>query len=188
MGIARFRQLVSDLQVNINYTKGFKGFTPLLLVCFSNRSESLFICVDTLLGRPDININFRNKDECSALSLVAIFNGNNQKLPEIIRLFLQRGIDLNPMSSYGWDALSRSLLSLSFYHCNHPELVSIVRLLLEYGISFLKINSNDKMAKLRNLREKLIFLDLGFTNVETMIDLLKEYRIIVAIHYPIFSF
>ena len=186
MGIARLSEIVSDVNVNINCIN-CRGLTPLLLVCFFNRSEHLFDCIQILLQRTEINVNSRNKDDWNALSVVCLFNGNNIKLPDIIHLFLQKEIELNPTNSYGWDALSRAVISLSFYHCNHPEFVSIVQHILEYGIFALNTNTEDKNNRLCTLREKMVFLDLGFTNIETMVDLLEEYRIIVAINYPIYS-
>ena len=186
-GIVRFRDLTLDAEVDVNCINNSNGFTPLLLVCSSNRSDSLFDCVNSLLERNEININIKDQGGWGVLSFVCLFNGSNRKLPDIIRLLLDYGIEISTATSQGWSALSQAVLNLSYYHCNHPDLITIVHQLLERGIHTLDTSNSDKCNRIHILREKLVFVDLGFTNYDAMVDLLEEYRSVVTTIYPIYT-
>lgn len=183
-GIVRFRELAMDSEVDVNCINNSNGFTPLLLICSSNRSDSLFDCINILLERNAININVKDQGGWGALSFVCLFNGSNRKLPDIIRLLLDYGIEISTTTSQGWSALSQAELNLSYYHCSQPNLITIVHQLLERGINTLDTSSTDKGNRIRILRDKLVFVDLGFTNYDSMVQLLEEYRAILPQSYP----
>jgi ankyrin repeat protein len=178
--IILFRQLALDADVDVNCINNSNGFTPLLLVCSSNRSDSLFDCINSLLERNTINVNAKDQGGWGVVSFVCLFNGNNRKLPDIIKMLLENGIEMCTATTQGWSALSQAVLNLSYYHCNHPELITIVHKILERGINALDTSIGDKFDRIRILREKLIFVDLGFINYDAMVDLLEEYHSMVS--------
>jgi len=108
-----------------------------------------------------------------------MFNGSS-KLLDIIRLFIQRGISVRATSKSGWGVLSQALINLSFNNHDHPDFVAIVRFLLESGISSMDEDDN-KELRLGLLREKIAGGDVSLSNVDNVMRLLEEYRIIVNI-------
>lgn len=67
--LARLTELVTDTTVNIN-CKDSNGLTPLLLLFWSNQSESLSECVEILLQREEINVKAKDNFGNDALTVM----------------------------------------------------------------------------------------------------------------------
>jgi len=104
----RFAKLVMDKSVNINHPNE-NCYTPLLLLCRSNTSDTLIDCIQTLLKRYSVDVSYQVKDGIhkglNSLIAVCIFY-QSQHLAKIVRLLLQQGIDTNAFESEShWTAL-----------------------------------------------------------------------------------
>ena len=168
--MALVRSLVLDKEVDINLTNS-DDLCPLILLCSSNKSDSLLTCLDHLLLRGStLDVNAQDKFGLKVLSVVCI-SYSGSKLLDIIRLLLGSGINLE------WDALSETLVNLTLYNHDHPDFVAIFRLFIESGVEEDEIND-----RLRPLQEKLALApdgDVNFSKLESIMGLLEEYRIVV---------
>ena len=89
----RLQDLAMDKAVDVNcINENF--YTPLILLLRRNKSETLIDCIQTLLKRHSVDVNYQVKDGIhkglNALIAVCTFY-ENKGLVEIVRLLLQRG-------------------------------------------------------------------------------------------------
>jgi len=147
--MVHFRQLALDAEVDVNCINNSQGFTPLLLLCSSNKSDSLFHSIQSLLERSTLNVNARDKEGWGALSYLCLFNDKNSKFPDIIQQLFDKGMEISVTSSQEWETLSQTALNLSLYHSNYPHVGVIIRQLLEMGIK--KLNTTISNKKQSNL-------------------------------------
>ena len=168
--MALVRSLVLDKEVDINLTNS-DDLCPLILLCSSNKSDSLLTCLDHLLLRGStLDVNAQDKFGLKVLSVVCI-SYSGSKLLDIIRLLLGSGINLE------WDAFSETLVHLTLYNHDHPDFVAIFRLFIESGVE-----QDESNGRLRLLQEKLALApdgDVTFSRLENIMALLEEFRIIV---------
>jgi len=99
----RFRRLVLDPNVNVNYTDD-EGLTGLILLCWKPKHADLLNCIKVLFLRPDLDLSVLDAGEWNALPIVCRWY-RGTKLPEIVNLSLQRGMDPNTFDRGGDNAL-----------------------------------------------------------------------------------
>ena len=89
--MSRFRQLIADAIVDINFKTGY-GETPLLLLCSRNQSGSLLPALQALLRRREIDLQ-STYSSYNALNLLIRFNYRHHNLIHCIRLLIKKGIN-----------------------------------------------------------------------------------------------
>ena len=111
------------MEVNVNVVD--ENLTPILYLCWKNRDDQLLECIKTLLYRDDLDLNSRDSGKCwNALPMVCRhFPGNC--LFDIVRLLLDRGIEINSVDHNRINALIAVCANYK-----HSNLIDIVRLLL----------------------------------------------------------
>ena len=126
----RFRQLVMQEQVNVNFYDD-QGMTPLLWLCRNHKFLSLYDCVKILLKRPDLDVNLRhgacegNTGCFNALPMLCRhYHGAN--LYDIARLLLKRGIKPDVTDINGDNALI--VLCANYKHDSITEVIGLLLL------------------------------------------------------------
>ena len=89
----RFRILVTDLDVNLNYVDASTGRTPLLLLCYSNQSADLLELITFLLRGDRVDINTEDRDGLNAL-LTVCFWYRGRHLLDIVQLMIRFNVEL----------------------------------------------------------------------------------------------
>lgn len=133
---AEFRQLVLDESVQINAVTN-DGLTPLLLVCWKQSSGHFLQLVTILLERPDLDINATDGGEWNALGM-ACRHSRDKNLLSVIRLFLDRHIQVNNTNGAGDNALIALCANYNVIQGIRKEpnqKADIIRLLIKNGIS-----------------------------------------------------
>ena len=120
--MSRFRQLVADATVDINFKTGY-GETPLLLLCSRNQSGSLLPALQTLLRRRDVDLRL-NYSGYSALNLL-IRLYRQPHLIHCISLLIGREINVNEMDGDG-----QSAITILCHLYTGDDLIDIARLLV----------------------------------------------------------
>ena len=143
--LIRFRQLVEDEEeVDINCTdttlSDEYGFTPLIWLCALHQSDDLFVCVDLLLKRPDIEINQTGKGGLNALMVLCLLSTSDQ-ISKVAQLLIEKGIDVNQTNEDGWNALMHLC-----YHSKSDQIVEMVKLLIDNGINVNQTDIDGKNA------------------------------------------
>lgn len=166
-GMERFRQLVHNRSVNINFYNE-QLITPILSLCQNHKAESLYDCVKLLLERPDLDLNLRH-GACEGTTgcfnalpmLCRYYKGSN--LYEIARLLIKRGISPAVTDINGDNAL---IVLCANY--KHESIVEVIELLLRRDRLNIKATNrfhwdalfvlcyNYKGSKLREAVEMLI--------------------------------
>ena len=118
--MSRFRQLVADATVDINFKTGY-GETPLLLLCTRNQSGSLLPALQALLRRRDVDLQ-STYSGYNALNLLIRFY-RQPNLIHCVRLLIEKGVNANKIDKDDQTALS------VLCHLGHGEdLIDIARL------------------------------------------------------------
>ena len=129
----RFAKLAMDKAVNINCLNE-SLYTPLLLVCRRNKSDTLIDCINTLLKRHSVDVSYQVKDgiQKGLNALIAVcISYQNQDLVRIIRLLLERGVDIDAIESEShWNALF-AVCCVSRFGMNN--VAQVVQVLLDAG-------------------------------------------------------
>ena len=134
--LARFHQLAQDREVDVNFTGAEKKLTPLLCLCWMHESVRLFECIQALLKRDELDVNFRDSGEClNALAMVCRWYPR-PSLHNIVRLLLDFGSQVDTVDDKGADALI--VLCANYTRRN---LVDVARLLLENGSNINAVSS-----------------------------------------------
>ena len=115
---SQFRNLVEDESILINGVNE-EGLSPLLLLCWNQHSEILFELVKIILERPDVDINITDNGEWNALGM-ACRHCQSRHLIHLVRLLLERGIEVNSKNSDGDNALI--VLCANYKHVGLPEM------------------------------------------------------------------
>jgi ankyrin repeat protein len=134
--LQEFIDFIED--VNVNYSTGNKGLTPLLQLAQSktNSTEDNLQQIFDILLEKKVDIN--SKDTCGnnvLLLLCKNYRGNN--LYNLIDLFIGKNIEVTCKAENGWDAL---LLLCKNYQNNN--LIDIIKLLIKNGME-VKLSKND---------------------------------------------
>ena len=104
---ARFHQLVANQNVdkNLKVSKRDQIFSPILLLCRNNRSQTLYPCLKAMLKRQDIDLEFKDsKFGNNALTLLSR-NYDHYNLINCVRLLINAGISVNSQDSKDRNAL-----------------------------------------------------------------------------------
>lgn len=88
------RELLMDRSVDINWIAKRHFDTPIVRLCRSNKSDSLFPLLEILLQRDDLNIDAIDCKGLNAL-MVLCHNYYGKDLIECCRLLINRGIQLD---------------------------------------------------------------------------------------------
>ena len=78
-GLARLSELVADKTVDINCRDPESNLTPLLLLCWSNQSDSLSQCVQVLLERDEIDLKAKDNNNNDALAILQDMYSGEEK-------------------------------------------------------------------------------------------------------------
>ena len=99
-------------------------------------SEQLNECIELLLKRDDLNINARNDElDRNVLHLLCLFGTNDGKhFMNYLRLFIDKGIDINAVDSHQCNALHLLCIDRNSVHDKNIYLADAVLLLIEQGI------------------------------------------------------
>ena len=128
---ARFSQLALDKALDVNCTKRNNNQTPLLLLCRSNKSDSLIPCITALIQREATDVNAKDSAGMSVLSSLC-FHSSGKLILEGVRLLLgNKGIDLTSVNNNGWTALHALIFN---YNRDIPNFLEVVRELLDAGV------------------------------------------------------
>ena len=125
---ARFCELVRDQSVNINYVD-LNHQTPLLLICYKQKTDQLQDCVKVLLERPDLDVHVRDTGICWNAFGMACRHHPSSSLLRVLRLLLEKEIDVTVTAENGDNALM--VLCANY---NNDDLIDIVQLLVQNGI------------------------------------------------------
>ena len=123
----------------MNATHPILGVNALINLCSFYKKENLFEIIEILLNA-GININARASDQSTALLALATFQLGHRDFIEILRLFIQRGIDVHACYEDGWDVL-HILCNLSTF----THLAQAIPMLIEQGIDFEARNNDGQM-------------------------------------------
>ena len=98
----RFCQLVKETTLNINCTgEDKKGRTPLMELCYYNRSVGLDGCIGVLLQqRPDINVNQTDNEGMTALMILCEYS-RSSNIVKAARLLINSKADVNKKDKGG---------------------------------------------------------------------------------------
>ena len=120
--MSRFRQLVADATVDINFKTGY-GETPLLLLCSRNQSGSLLPALQTLLRRRDVDLRLTYSGY-NALNLLLRFY-RQPNLINCVSLLIRRGFLTRETDIDGQTALT-----ILCHLYTGEDLIDIARLLV----------------------------------------------------------
>ena len=142
--LAEFRHLVMDKSVHINAVNK-DGLTALLLVCWKQSSGDLQQLVTILLEHPDLDVNVTDGGQWNALGM-ACRHCQNKNLLDVVRLLLERGIQVNNTNGEGNSALMALCANYGSkrYQRNDKQqknFIKIVRLLIEYDTNVNLVNN-----------------------------------------------
>lgn len=160
---ARFHQLVANQAVDINMKeiKQSQTFTPILLLCRNNRSQTLYPCLKAILKRQDIDLEFKDsKFGNNALTLLSR-NYDHYNLINCIRLLINAGISVNSQDFKG----RNSLILLSRYY-SKDNLIDLFQLLIQHGIDV-------KATQTDNCWDALVTLCCFYYKRENLADLVR---------------
>ena len=149
----RFKDLVLDKEVNINYIDPYdsKNYSPLLRLCRFNEKEQLLDCVTQLLKAKNKKINDNAKDANGDNALIILCaNNNNTNLYKVVQLILEKNkIEINHANLQGDTALF-TLCTKSNYEGD--KLMDIITLLKEKGAT---VNNRETfLSALKEVRLK----------------------------------
>ena len=142
----RLRELAVDKDVDINRERG--RCSPLLCICRSNQSLSLYRCLRSLLLNEGIDVNVRTDKDFTALSLLTRY----YRLPNLIdcvQLLLDRNINVHFKTKYFKNALH--------YLCEFYELdnlMDIAKLLVFKMDRFVSAGAAVEMLKKRGFNKE----------------------------------
>ena len=123
-----FRRLVSDLKIDVNSQKSYSRNTPILELCYKNKSENLPIALEILLERKDLNLKLVNSCLHNALTQLCRHYPHDT-LIQCVQLLLKRNINVDHKCERA--GKSGSALSLLLKHYSGNHLQDIIRLLVE---------------------------------------------------------
>lgn len=140
--LIHFNQLVNDTEaVDVNCTDAKEGSsTPLILLFLYNQSDSLDRCVESLLQRPDVDVNKTDKYGLNALMNLCQ-HSKSTKIVEIVKLLIDNGINVNQTNKYGMNALMWLC-----WHSQSDKMAQMAQLLIENGIDVKKTDANGMNA------------------------------------------
>ena len=107
-----------------------------MLLCSSNKSDNLINCLQTLLNRRSVDVSYQDCSDWNSLIALCYRNNDHPDFISILRLLIERGIDLSCTDDQNRNAL---LIICELY--NGPGLLEIVRLLVE---SHIDVHLRDK--------------------------------------------
>lgn len=124
-------ELFLDESVNINFRVPFSRYTPLLLLCRHNKSNTqLLPLLQVLLERADLDVTVTSRDGHNAITLLCQYYPNNNLL-DCVRILIRRGADVRQhlIESKRTMKTRNALYLLCDYH-KGEHLIDIARLLL----------------------------------------------------------
>ena len=124
----RLLELVSDDNVDINWTSNGSSLPPLMCLCEKNKTEDFDRCFEAVMRRDDINVHVTNSNYMNALHLLCQLN-ERLSLSAVEKL-IQRGIDVKAQTGDGWNAL-HFLCGSSI--CR--DMAQVARLLIRSGLN-----------------------------------------------------
>ena len=152
-------------EFDINYTD---HFVNLLFLAIQNQKYDIAIF---FINHPNINLNYNYLNNVDTILKMAVIHCIER--PDIIKLLLDRGADVNYVSHCKYTALFRHIYYLTYNH------LDIVKLLLDYGADPSLKSSGEVMSALEhakalhkncyNKSERVKFLEL--------IDLLENHNL-----------
>lgn len=148
-GIVRIRQLVLEAEVNVNCVSTHSSdsaSTPLLLLCYHNRSESLYKCLKYFLEREHTDLQMTNSHGHSALTLLCRFYTHHDLIHHV-RLLSSFGIDVAIKERNG-----RIALNLLCQYYTGDDLMDIARFLLSKRIDRQSLDRAVMTLRSRHLR------------------------------------
>ena len=125
-----------DKGANVNL-KNFSGFTALHWAAFTGRTETL-----ELLIEKGAEVESKTEDGRTPLHIASL-RGHLEFVEELLKLESENKVDINSVSSNGWNALHFSIISNS---------LPVAQKLIELGIDFTSIDSEGKTIE--DLAEK----------------------------------
>lgn len=162
------RELASDKDVNINFQEGPDGLPPLLLLCRSNQSESLYTALAILLKNVNINLKVTNQIGHSALSLLCK-HYPLEKLDDCVKLLIKHGIDVDSENPQGRNAFM--LLCECFKGSN---IVAIGNTILAKMLNLKTANLSVSVLRERGFTNEADQLAICLRSRRSAVDLLKE--------------
>ena len=90
--VTRFVEILADTEVNVNCKR--YSSTPILILCRSNQSESLYPCLKSILAREDVDLKMTSQGN-NALMLLSRYYPLSNPLIDCIRLLVNHGFDIN---------------------------------------------------------------------------------------------
>ena len=142
---AHLQRLASDKVIDINCTD-LNGFTPLLVLCRNNRSNSLYPSLKALLRREDIDIKCSSvHSPVSPLILLCRYYPLGD-LIDSVRLLIQRGVAVDLKDKDGRD----SLYLLCQYYPGEC-LIDIARLLVYHMVQLDTVLNYEYVLRFRKL-------------------------------------
>ena len=129
--VARFVELVADIELNVNCKK--YSSTPILLLCRNNQNESLYPCLKSILAREDVDLQITNHGN-NALMLLSRYYPLSNPLIDCIRLLVNRGMDINMKNCK--ENSKTALFFLSQNTLISKNLIDVARLLINENSDF----------------------------------------------------
>ena len=142
-----------------------------MLLCSSNKSDSLIPCITVFLQREATDVNAKDRDGMSVLSSLC-FHSSGKLILEGVRLLLtHKGIDLTSTNNNGWTALHALVCN---YTGDIPNLLDVVRELLNAGVSInaVAVNGwNSLLALCFHHRGHREFIDVAHLLIDRGVNL-----------------
>ena len=88
----RLLELVSDDNVDINWTNNGSSLTSLMCLCEKNQTEDFDRCFEAVMRRDDNNVQVTNSNYMNALHLLCQLS--ERLSVSAVEKFIQRGIDV----------------------------------------------------------------------------------------------
>ena len=121
----RFRELVVDKTLDINFPALLTKYTPLLALCRFNKSRYLYRCLQMFMAREDIDLSSTTHYGHNCVTLLCRYYPNND-LIKCLRLLIQHGINCNVLDR---NRRPSYLLLCESYHGDY--LIDVARLLIK---------------------------------------------------------
>ena len=128
--VTRFVEILADTEVNVNCKR--YSSTPILILCRSNPSESLYPCLKSILAREDVDLKMTTSQGNNALMLLSRYYPMSNPLIDCIRLLVNHGFDINEKNKDKKPAL----FLLSQNPSTSKNLIDVARLLINEKSDF----------------------------------------------------